>query len=49
MNEERPIIFQENSGLLGQLVVGKHRYRTKHEHENNNLSMRLLLLCSIWK
>ncbi|XP_033609450.1 serine/threonine-protein kinase OSR1 isoform X1 [Cryptotermes secundus] len=25
INEESPIIFQENSGLLGQLVVGKRR------------------------
>jgi flagellar assembly factor FliW len=31
MNTEPPIIFQESSGFLGQLAVGKHRYRTKHE------------------
>jgi len=31
MNTEPAIIFQESSGLLGQLAVGKRRYRTKHE------------------
>jgi hypothetical protein len=31
MNTEPAIIFQESIGLLGQLAVGKRRYRTKHE------------------
>lgn len=33
-----PVVFQETSGLLGHLVVGRNRYRTSAlKHENSQI------------